>query len=117
MSDWSQKRQEMGKMSNDGDTLEQVAREIVGAIHFPKDFNTLEMHANLKKGLEIPLMGIASMPDVLNGIYSKRIEEDSEIRAMMKLLEKHKNNGGIEQIYNNIRDALDFPDPEPDKDT
>jgi hypothetical protein len=51
-------------------TTDTIAERLSGPT---EDFDTLEKTAHLKAGLEIPLMGVASMPDTLEKIYEHRL--------------------------------------------
>jgi len=51
-------------------TTDTIAERLSGE---DQDFDTLEKTSHLKSGLEIPLMGVASMPDTLEKIYEHRM--------------------------------------------
>jgi len=79
-------------------TTDTIAERISGPT---EDFDTLEKTAHLKGGLEIPLMGVASMPDTLEKIYEHRqvdgrrpLSRYGKLRyehaiSMMRSMDKH----------------------------
>jgi len=72
------------KMSGEK-TYEEVVRELAESLSRPRSFTEVQILANLKPGLEVPLMGISTIADSLKGIYEKRKEEDGEIKTTILL--------------------------------
>lgn len=66
-------------------TYEEVVRELAESLSRPASFTEVQILANLKPGLEVPLMGISTIADSLRGIYEKRKEEDAEIKTSILL--------------------------------
>ena len=66
-------------------TYEEVVRELAESLSRPSSFTEVQILANLKPGLEVPLMGISTIADSLRGIYQKRREEDAEIKTTILL--------------------------------
>ena len=54
-----------------------------------QDFDTIEKTAHLKDGLEIPLMIVASIPDNLQTIYNRRLEDKT---IAMRTLDDNPDN-------------------------
>lgn len=75
---------------------EAIVARIARSLHSPDSFNEVEIHARLKPGLEIPLMGVATMPDVIQDIYRRRLDEDKEVRKALEMILETLNNGGVE---------------------
>lgn len=50
-----------------------------------QQFDTIEKTAHLKEGLEIPLMVVASIPDDLEVIFAKRLEQNPDMSMKKKL--------------------------------
>jgi len=72
------------KMSGEK-TYEEVVRELAESLSRPRSFTEVQILANLKPGLEVPLMGISTIADSLKGIYDRRKEEDGEIKTTILL--------------------------------
>ena len=58
-----------------GVPLEEVAGRTAGHLVDPPHFTAVELLANIKRGTEVVLGGVASMPDVLQKIRDLRIEQ------------------------------------------
>lgn len=74
---------------------EEIVARIARALHSPDNFNEIEIHAHLKPGLEVPLMGVATMPDVIRQIYARRQDEDKKFR--LEIEENLKRIGELKQ--------------------
>lgn len=67
--------------------LEEVAGQISGTLHDPPDFKAVELHANIKRGTEVVLGGVASMPDTLEKIREMRLLQFDIIRKEKLIVE------------------------------
>src|SRR5947199_3710263 len=63
-----------------GVPIEQVGGKVSGSLVDPPDFQAAEIHANIKRGMEVPLSGVASMPDVIDKALELRERQDLRAR-------------------------------------
>lgn len=64
-----------------GQPLEEVAGRTAGHLVDPPNITAIELLANIKRGSEVVLAGVASMPDVLDVIRELRDEQNVIIEA------------------------------------
>jgi hypothetical protein len=79
-----------------GVPLEEVAGRTAGHLVDPPNVTAIELLANIKRGSEVVLAGVASMPDVLDKISQMRDEQASIIMAEKMIIsdfEKATSNG------------------------
>src|SRR5438445_772892 len=69
-----------------GVPLEEVAGQVSGHVVAPPNFEAIERLANIKRGMEVPLSGTASMPDVLRKIQELRESQDAFAKDKMKII-------------------------------
>ena len=74
-----------------GVPLEEVAGQVSGHVVAPPNFDAIERLANIKRGMEVPLSGTASMPDVLRKIQSLREEQDMFAKEKIKTIQSTIN--------------------------
>ena len=79
-----------------GVPLEEVAGRTAGHLVDPPHFTAVELLANIKRGTEVVLGGVASMPDVLEKIRELRLEQYRIIDAEKTIVadyERETRNG------------------------
>ena len=80
--------------------LEEVAGQTSGHLVDPPNFQTIELLANIKRGSEVVLGGVASMPDVLEKIKELRIKQDEIIQTEKQIVADYElatKNGASEE--------------------
>jgi len=76
-----------------GVPLEEVAGKVSGSLVDPPDFQAAEIHANIKRGMEVPLSGVASMPDVIDKALELRERQDMRARQWVSDIRETVLNG------------------------
>ena len=76
-----------------GVPLEEVAGKVSGTLVDYPDFQAAELHANIKRGMEVPLSGVASMPDVIRKALALREAQNTRALKWVEEVEKIVNDG------------------------
>ena len=76
-----------------GVPLEEVAGKVSGTLVDYPDFKTAELHANIKRGMEVPLSGVASMPDVIRKVIDLRTQQNERAQNWIQQVHKIVNDG------------------------
>jgi hypothetical protein len=82
-----------------GVPLEEVAGRTAGHLVDPPNITAVELLANIKRGSEVVLAGVASMPDVLQMVKSLRDEQTTVIAEEKKVIAEYelKTRNGISE--------------------
>lgn len=83
-----------------GVPLEEVAGRTAGHLVDPPNITAVELLANIKRGSEVVLAGVASMPDVLRKVKSLRDEQEAIILAEKMVVADydHAVNNGASDV-------------------
>ena len=91
-----------------GVPLEEVAGKVSGSLVDPPDFQAAEIHANIKRGMEVPLSGVASMPDVIDkALQLRELQNQRALQWIADVRETVLNGEGLspEEQESAIRSA------------
>lgn len=101
---WEAALSEQKKMDHQqkwrGASYEEVAGQTAGHLIDPPDFNTVERLANIKRGTEVVLAGVASQMDAYDVILKERAIQDliiSQEKIVVKDYEKMMSDGLSDQ--------------------
>lgn len=92
-------------------TYEEVAGQTVGHLADPPNAQSIELTANIKRGAEVVLGGVASMPDVMAKIIQLRPIQNSIIRTEKTIVSEFnqafEGNGADDPLYMDWKDYRD----------